>query len=264
MNKKEFTSIGLTPETKNLLSLLQKGRTFEELLNKMAHYFIKSELDVFSLRPYAEETLLKELQTIKKEQERTIKIIKAQEKDYKSLFASKNDLQHIKINNDRSEIITVEDLQNNGMTQEELLSLIDAANENNRVISLQEKRIEELEQKLAIKGNQIPNISSPNIPNKETETEENLIQMSFTEAIRELIKYERIKPSEQREYDKDIFEKTKVVLDASVQIENEEIQEAYDKFISTLEYFDMIKVYWTDDITTEPYIKSKNHLLSLL
>lgn len=264
MNKKEFTTIGVTPETKNLLSMLQKGRTFEELLNKMANYFIKSELDVFSLRPYAEETILKELQTIKKEQDRTIKIIKAQEKDYKALFASKNDLQNIKINNTRSEIITIEDLQNNGMTQEELLSLIDAANENNRVIAHQEKQIEELEKKLAFQVEGAQNISFSNIPNKETEMEENLIQMSFSEAIRELIKYERIKPSEQREYDKDLFEKMKVVLDASVQIENGEIQEAYRGFISTLEYFDMIKVYWTDDITTEPYLKAKNHLLSLL
>ncbi|MDR2878830.1 MAG: hypothetical protein LBV03_02845 [Fusobacteriales bacterium] len=230
----------------------------------MANYFIKSELDVFNLRPYAEETILKELQMIKKEQERTIKIIKAQEKDYKALFASKNDLKNIKINNDRSEIITVEDLQNNGMTQEELLSLIDAANENNRVIDHQKKQIEELERKLASEVEGSQNISSINISNERAEIEESLIQMSFSESIRELIKYERVKPSEQREYDKDIFEKMKVVLEASVQIENEEIQEAYSKFISTLEYFDMIKVYWTDDITTEPYLKAKNHLLSLL
>lgn len=257
-------NIKFSDETYNLLVLLKKEESFESLLNKMANYFIKSELDVFNLRPYAEETILKELQTIKKEQDRTIKIIKAQEKDYKALFASKNDLQNIKINNTRSDIITIEDLQNNGMTQDELLSLIDAANENNRVIAHQEKQIEELERKLTFQVEGAQNISSSNIPNKETEMEENLIQMSFSEAIRELIKHERIKPSEQREYDKDLFEKMKVVLEASVQIENEEIQEAYSKFISTLEYFDMIKVYWTDDITTEPYLKAKNHLLSLL
>lgn len=257
-------NIKFSDETYNLLVLLKKEESFESLLNKMANYFIKSELDVFNLRPYAEETILKELQTIKKEQERTIKIIKAQEKDYKALFASKNDLQNIKINNTRSEIITIEDLQNNGMTQEELLSLIDAANENNLVISEKNKRIEELEKKIASSVDKEYKISSTNISNKEAAIEENLIQMSFSEAIRELIKHERIKPSEQREYDKDLFEKMKVVLEASVQIENEEIQEAYREFISTLEYFDMIKVYWTDDITTEPYLKAKNHLLSLL
>jgi predicted CopG family antitoxin len=257
-------NIKFSDETYNLLVLLKKEESFESLLNKMANYFIKSELDVFNLRPYAEETILKELQTIKKEQERTIKIIKAQEKDYKALFASKNDLQNIKVSNDRSEIITIEDLQNNGMTQDELLSLIDAANENNRVIARQKIQIEELEKKLASRLDDKQNTSSTHVSEEQAELEDSLIQMSFSEAIRELIKHERTKPSEQREYDKEIFEKMKVVLDASVQIENDNIQEAYKAFISTLEYFDMIKVYWTDDITTEPYLKAKNHLLSLL
>ncbi len=257
-------NIKFSDETYNLLVLLKKEQSFEALLNKMANYFIKSELDVFNLRPYSEDAILKELQTIKKEQERTIKIVKAQEKDYKALFASKNDLQNISINQNKKEIITLEDLQNNGMTQDELLSLIDAATENNLEIEKRDKRIEELEKKLALRVDNNKNISSTIDATEQTNIEDELIQMSFTEAFKELIKHERIKPSDQREYDKEIFEKMKIVLDSSVQIENEEIQKAYINFISTLEYFDMIKVYWTDDITTEKYLKAKNHLLSLL
>ena len=259
-------NIKFSVETYNLLVLLKKERSFEALLNKMANYFIKSELDVFNLRPYSEDAILKELQTIRKEQERTIKIVKAQEKDYKALFASKNDLQNITIDKKR-DIITIEDLLQNGMTQEELLSIIDSANENNSIILRQEKRIEELEKKLASKSNSVPNISSDddtNSNNTVDTVDDELIEMSFSEAFKELIKHENIKPSEQREYNKDIFEKMKIVLDNSVNIESEEIQEAYSLFMSTLDYFDMIKVYWTDDITTDNYIKAKNHLLSLL
>ncbi len=229
----------------------------------MANYFIKSELDVFNLRPYSEDAILKELQSIRNEQARTIKIVKAQEKDYKALFASKNDLQNITIDKKR-DIITIEDLLQNGMTQEELLSIIDSANENNSIILRQEKRIEELEKKLALKSNSVSNISSNDDTNSNNTYDDELIEMSFSEAFKELIKHENIKPSEQREYNKDIFEKMKIVLDNSVNIESEEIQEAYNLFMSTLEYFDMIKVYWTDDITTDNYIKAKNHLLSLL
>lgn len=256
-------NIKFSVETYNLLVLLKKERSFEALLNKMANYFIKSELDVFNLRPYSEDAILKELQTIRKEQERTIKIVKAQEKDYKALFASKNDLQNITIDKKR-DIITIEDLLQNGMTQEELLSIIDSANENNSIIIKQEKRIEELEKKLALKSNSVSNISSNDDTNSNNTYDDELIEMSFSEAFKELIKYENVKPSEQREYNKDIFEKMKIVLDNSVNIESEEIQEAYNLFMSTLEYFDMIKVYWTDDITTDNYIKAKNHLLSLL
>ena len=256
-------NIKFSVETYNLLVLLKKERSFEALLNKMANYFIKSELDVFNLRPYSEDAILKELQTIRKEQERTIKIVKAQEKDYKALFASKNDLQNITIDKKR-DIITIEDLLQNGMTQEELLSIIDSANENNSIIIKQEKRIEELEKKLALKSNSVSNISSNDDTNSNNTYDDELIEMSFSEAFKELIKHENIKPSEQREYNKDIFEKMKIVLDNSVNIESEEIQEAYNLFMSTLEYFDMIKVYWTDDITTDNYIKAKNHLLSLL
>lgn len=256
-------NIKFSVETYNLLVLLKKERSFEALLNKMANYFIKSELDVFNLRPYSEDAILKELQTIRKEQERTIKIVKAQEKDYKALFASKNDLQNITIDKKR-DIITIEDLLQNGMTQEELLSIIDSANENNSIILRQEKRIEELEKKLALKSNNVSNISSNDDTNSNNTYDDELIEMSFSEAFKELIKHENIKPSEQREYNKDIFEKMKIVLDNSVNIESEEIQEAYNLFMSTLEYFDMIKVYWTDDITTDNYIKAKNHLLSLL
>lgn len=256
-------NIKFSVETYNLLVLLKKERSFEALLNKMANYFIKSELDVFNLRPYSEDAILKELQTIRKEQDRTIKIIKAQEKDYKALFASKNDLQNITIDKKR-DIITIEDLLQNGMTQEELLSIIDSANENNSIILRQEKRIEELEKKLASKSNIVSNISSDDDTNSNNTYDDELIEMSFSEAFKELIKHENIKPSEQREYNKDIFEKMKIVLDNSVNIESEEIQEAYNLFMSTLEYFDMIKVYWTDDITTDNYIKAKNHLLSLL
>ena len=256
-------NIKFSVETYNLLVLLKKERSFEALLNKMANYFIKSELDVFNLRPYSEDAILKELQTIRKEQERTIKIVKAQEKDYKALFASKNDLQNITIDKKR-DIITIEDLLQNGMTQEELLSIIDSANENNSIILRQEKRIEELEKKLALKSNSVSNISSNDDTNSNNTYDDELIEMSFSEAFKELIKHENIKPSEQREYNKDIFEKMKIVLDNSVNIESEEIQEAYNLFMSTLEYFDMIKVYWTDDITTDNYIKAKNHLLSLL
>ena len=152
-------NIKFSVETYNLLVLLKKERSFEALLNKMANYFIKSELDVFNLRPYSEDAILKELQSIRNEQARTIKIVKAQEKDYKALFASKNDLQNITIDKKR-DIITIEDLLQNGMTQEELLSIIDSANENNSIILRQEKRIEELEKKLALKSNSVSNISS--------------------------------------------------------------------------------------------------------
>ena len=248
-------NIKFSVETYNLLVLLKKERSFEALLNKMANYFIKSELDVFNLRPYSEDAILKELQSIRNEQARTIKIVKAQEKDYKALFASKNDLQNITIDKKR-DIITIEDLLQNGMTQEELLSIIDSANENNSIILRQEKRIEELEKKLALKSNSVSNISSNDDTNSNNTYDDELIEMSFSEAFKELIKHENIKPSEQREYNKDIFEKMKIVLDNSVNIESEEIQEAYNLFMSTLEYFDMIKVYWTDDITTDNYIKA--------
>jgi hypothetical protein len=52
-------NIKFSVETYNLLVLLKKERSFEALLNKMANYFIKSELDVFNLRPYSEEAILK-------------------------------------------------------------------------------------------------------------------------------------------------------------------------------------------------------------
>lgn len=256
-------NIKFSVETYNLLVLLKKERSFEALLNKMANYFIKSELDVFNLRPYSEEAILKELQKIKDDQDRMIKILKAQERDYKGLFASKNDLQNITINK-KSEIITIEDLQQNGMTQDELLDLIDSANSNNLELEKKNLRIEELEKKLASQADKVSNISSDNSIDNHANIDDELIQMSFSEAFKELMKYERIKPSDQREFDKDIFEKMKIILDSSVKIENEEIQEAYNLFMSTLEYFDMIKVYWTDDITTDNYIKSRNHLLSLL
>lgn len=211
-------NIKFSVETYNLLVLLKKERSFEALLNKMANYFIKSELDVFNLRPYSEDAILKELQSIRNEQARTIKIVKAQEKDYKALFASKNDLQNITIDKKR-DIITIEDLLQNGMTQEELLSIIDSANENNSIILRQEKRIEELEKKLALKSNSVSNISSNDDTNSNNTYDDELIEMSFSEAFKELIKHENIKPSEQREYNKDIFEKMKIVLDNSVNIE---------------------------------------------
>ena len=44
-------NIKFSVETYNLLVLLKKERSIEALLNKMANYFIKSELDVFNLRP---------------------------------------------------------------------------------------------------------------------------------------------------------------------------------------------------------------------
>ena len=150
------------------------------------------------------------------------------------------------------------------MTQDELLDLIDSANSNNLELEKKNLRIEELEKKLASQADKVSNISSDNSIDNHANIDDELIQMSFSEAFKELMKYERIKPSDQREFDKDIFEKMKIILDSSVKIENEEIQEAYNLFMSTLEYFDMIKVYWTDDITTDNYIKSRNHLLSLL
>lgn len=99
------------------------------------------------------------------------------------------------------------------MTQEELLSIIDSANENNSIILRQEKRIEELEKKLALKSNSVSNISSNDDTNSNNTYDDELIEMSFSEAFKELIKHENIKPSEQREYNKDIFEKMKIVLD---------------------------------------------------
>ena len=188
-------NIKFSVETYNLLVLLKKDRSFEALLNKMANYFIKSELDVFNLRPYSEEAILKELQKIKDDQDRMIKILKAQERDYKGLFASKNDLQNITINK-KSEIITIEDLQQNGMTQDELLDLIDSANSNNLELEKKNLRIEELEKKLASQADKVSNISSDNSIDNHANIDDELIQMSFSEAFKELMKYERIKPSD--------------------------------------------------------------------